>query len=60
VVIPGLVDTALIPSNKRLDRTRMISPEQVAAAVMQVVNSPAAVCPVEIVLEPQLDPERAR
>jgi short-subunit dehydrogenase len=60
VVIPGLVDTALIPPNKRLDRARMISPGQVAAAVMQVVNSPAAVCPVEIVLEPQLDPERAR
>ena len=60
VVIPGLVDTALIPPNKRLDRARMISPEQVAAAVMQVVNSPAAVCPVEIVLEPQLDPERTR
>jgi len=60
VVIPGLVDTALIPANKRLDRARMISPDQVAAAVMQVVNSPAAVCPVEIVLEPQLDPERAR
>src|SRR5208282_3372746 len=60
VVIPGLVNTALIPSNKRLDRARMISPDQVAAAVMQVVNSPAAVCPVEIVLEPQLDPERGR
>ncbi len=60
VVIPGLVDTALIPPNKRLDRARMISPDQVAAAVMQIVNSPAAVCPVEIVLEPQLDPERAR
>jgi len=59
-VIPGLVDTALIPPNKRLDRARMISPDQVAAAVMQIVNSPAAVCPVEIVLEPQLDPERAR
>ncbi len=59
VIIPGLVDTALIPSNKRLDRARMISPDQVAAAVMQIVNSPAAVCPVEIVLEPQLDPERA-
>ena len=60
VVIPGLVDTALIPVNKRLERARMITPEQVAAAVMQIVNSPAAVCPVEVALEPQLDPERAR
>jgi short-subunit dehydrogenase len=31
VVIPGLVDTALIPHNKRLDRARMLSADQVAA-----------------------------
>ncbi len=60
VVIPGLVDTSLIPANKRLERARMITPEQVATAVMQIVNSPAAVCPVEVALEPQLNPERPR
>jgi dehydrogenase/reductase SDR family member 4 len=60
VIIPGLVDTALIPSNKRLDRTAMLSTGDVAQAVMQIVNAPASACPVEVTLEPQLDPERQR
>lgn len=60
IVTPGLVDTALIPNNKRLDRNAMLSPADVAKAVMQVVNAPAGACPVEIALEPQFDPERPR
>jgi len=58
VIIPGLVDTALIPHNKRLDRALMLRPEDIAAAVMSIVNAPAGVCPVELVLEPQHDPLR--
>ena len=58
VIIPGLVDTSLIPHNKRLDRALMIRPEDVATAVMTIVNAPAGVCPVELVLEPQRDPIR--
>ena len=58
VIVPGLVDTGLIPPNKRIDRARMMPPEDVAAAVMQIVNSPPRTCPVEIVLEPQHDPAR--
>ncbi|MGC2495374.1 SDR family NAD(P)-dependent oxidoreductase, partial [Candidatus Binatus sp.] len=60
VIVPGLVDTALIPNNKRLDRAAMLSTADVAHAVMQIVNSPARSCPVEVTLEPQLDPERPR
>jgi short-subunit dehydrogenase len=60
VVIPGLVDTALIPNNKRLDRSAMLSTGDVAHAVMQIVNSSARSCPVEVTLEPQIDPERPR
>jgi short-subunit dehydrogenase len=60
VIVPGLVDTALIPNNKRLDRATMLSTADVARAVMQIVNSPAGACAVEVTLEPQLDPERAR
>jgi NADP-dependent 3-hydroxy acid dehydrogenase YdfG len=60
VVVPGLVDTSLIPHHKRLDRASMLSPADVARAVMQVVNSSATACPVEVVLEPQFDPERPR
>jgi len=60
VIVPGLVDTALIPSNKRLDRAAMLSTADVARAVMQIVNAPAGACPVEVTLEPQRDPERPR
>jgi short-subunit dehydrogenase len=58
VVVPGLVDTTLIPHNKRLDRTAMLRPEDVADAVLQIIRTPAHACPVEIVLEPQIDPIR--
>ena len=60
VIVPGLVDTPLIPPNKRLDRALMLSAEDVAAAVMQVVKSPPQVCPVEIAVEPQRNPLRSR
>jgi NAD(P)-dependent dehydrogenase (short-subunit alcohol dehydrogenase family) len=58
VIIPGLIDTALIPHNKRLDRSLMLRPEDVAAAVMTIVQAPMGVCPIEMVLEPQRDPMR--
>jgi short-subunit dehydrogenase len=60
VIIPGLVDTALIPPNKRLDRALMLAAEDVAEAVMTVLRAPLRACPVEIVLEPQRNPEHAR
>ncbi len=60
VIVPGLVDTALIPNNKRLDRELMLSPDDVAAAVLNIVKSPARVCPVEVVLHPQRRPERVK
>ncbi len=60
VIIPGLVDTALIPPNKHLDRALMLGADDVAEAVMAVLRTPTRACPVEIVLEPQRNPERAR
>jgi len=58
VVTPGLTDTSLIPENKRLDRSLMLTPGDVAAAVMSIVNAPAGVCPVELAVEPARDPMR--
>jgi NAD(P)-dependent dehydrogenase (short-subunit alcohol dehydrogenase family) len=58
VIIPGLIDTSLIPQNKRLDRSLMLRPEDIAAAVMTIIQAPAGVCPIEMVLEPQRDPMR--
>ncbi|HUY37224.1 MAG TPA: SDR family oxidoreductase [Candidatus Binataceae bacterium] len=60
VLVPGLVDTALIPANKRLDRAAMLAPGDIADAVLQIVRAPARVCPVEIALEPQIDPMRTK
>jgi 3-oxoacyl-[acyl-carrier protein] reductase len=56
-ICPGLVDTALIPSNKRVDRARFLQPSDVADAVFGVVTMPQRACPTEIVLEPQYDPQ---
>ena len=54
---PGLVDTDLIPPNRRVDRSKFLQPSDVAAAVCDVLASPPRACPTEIVLEPQHDPE---
>jgi 3-oxoacyl-[acyl-carrier protein] reductase len=56
-ICPGLVDTALIPANKRVDRGRFLQPSDVAAAVYDALTSPPRACPTEIVLEPQCDAE---
>jgi NAD(P)-dependent dehydrogenase (short-subunit alcohol dehydrogenase family) len=56
VILPGFTDTALIPPNQRLDRSAMMRPDDVAAAIMSVVNAPASASPLEIVLEPSRDP----
>ncbi len=57
-ICPGYVDTTMIPPNRRVDRTKLIRPEDVAEAVYGVVTSSARVCPLEIVLYPQYDPLR--
>lgn len=57
-IFPGYVDTALIPPNRRIDRAKMLRPEDVAEAVYGVVTSSVRVCPVEIILQPQRDPLR--
>lgn len=56
-ILPGLVDTALIPANKHVDRGAFLQPSDVADTVYQVLSSAPRACPREIVLEPQHDPE---
>lgn len=55
-ICPGYVDTALIPPNRRVDRSKMLSPADVAEAVYEVAVSAPRCCPAEIVLYPQHDP----
>lgn len=60
VVIPGLVDTGLIPPNKHLERALMLKPGDIAGAVSQILAASPGACPVEIVVEPARNPERRR
>jgi 3-oxoacyl-[acyl-carrier protein] reductase len=58
VIHPGFVDTPLIPQNKRVDRSKMIRPEDIAETVLFVLSSPPNSCPVEITVRPQQTPYR--
>jgi 3-oxoacyl-[acyl-carrier protein] reductase len=53
---PGLVDTAFVPQNKRVDRAKFLRPDDIAEVVLQIVRTPAHLCPLETVVEPQQDP----
>lgn len=58
VILPGFVDTPMIPPVKHLDRSKMIQAEDVAQAVLYVLNAPPTACPVEITIRPQRTPYR--
>jgi len=58
VILPGFVDTPMIPPVKHLDRSKMIQADDVAHAVLYVLNAPATSCPVEITIRPQRTPYR--
>ena len=58
VILPGYVDTPMIPPVKHLDRSKMIQAEDVAETVLYILNSPATSCPVEITIRPQRTPHR--
>ncbi|MBI2359599.1 MAG: SDR family NAD(P)-dependent oxidoreductase [Deltaproteobacteria bacterium] len=56
VILPGFVDTPLIPVTRRLDRSKMIRPEDIAQAVLFILTSSPAACPIEITVRPQRTP----
>jgi 3-oxoacyl-[acyl-carrier protein] reductase len=58
VILPGFVDTPLIPPNRQLDRSKMIQADDIAQAVHYVLTSPVTCCPVEITVRPQRTPYR--
>jgi 3-oxoacyl-[acyl-carrier protein] reductase len=58
VILPGFVDTPLIPANRQLDRSKMIRAEDIANTVHFVLTSPDTCCPVEITVRPQKSPYR--
>lgn len=58
VILPGFVDTPMIPPVKHLDRSKMIQASDVAEAVLYILSTPATACPVEITIRPQCTPYR--
>ena len=58
VILPGFVDTPMIPPVGHLDRSKMIQANDVAATVVFVLQAGPTVCPVEIMLRPQRTPYR--
>ncbi|MFN8626011.1 MAG: SDR family oxidoreductase [Candidatus Binatia bacterium] len=58
-VCPGYVDTNLVPPNRRVDRTKFLRPDDIAESIVQVLTLEPRVCPTEVFLEPQFDPEKA-
>lgn len=57
-ICPGYVDTGFIPANRRVDRAKFLRSEDVAESIFQVLTCDLRVCPTEVVLQPQFDPER--
>ena len=57
-ILPGFVDTDMIPPVRHLDRARMIQAEDIAEAVLFVLTAPPTACPVEITVRPQRTPYR--
>lgn len=58
VILPGFVNTSLIPETRQLDRGKMIQADDIALAVQYVLTSPPTSCPVEIAVRPQKNPYR--
>ena len=58
VILPGFVDTPLIPPNRQLDRSKMMQPDDIVETVIFVLTSSATCCPVEITVRPQRTPYR--
>jgi 3-oxoacyl-[acyl-carrier protein] reductase len=58
VILPGFVDTPMIPPVKHLDRSKMIQPADVADAVLFVLHANPTACPVEMTIRPQRTPYR--
>jgi len=56
---PGYVDTAFVPPNRRVDRGKFLRPDDVAEVIFHLLTLSAAMCPTEVTLEAQFDPERA-
>jgi short-subunit dehydrogenase len=56
VILSGFVDTQMIPNTRKLDRSKMVRPEDVAQTVLFVLTCPPTSCPVEITVRPQKTP----
>jgi 3-oxoacyl-[acyl-carrier protein] reductase len=57
-ICPGYVDTTFVPQNRRVDRSKFLQAEDIAEMIIHILTTAAHLCPTQIVVEPQFDPER--
>ncbi len=55
-ICPGFVDTALIPDTRKMDRSKMIRPEDIAQAALFIATASRESCPLEMTVRPQRSP----
>lgn len=52
-IMPGIVNTDMQKDNKIVPKEKMLQAEDIANAVLYVLNSPSNVCPTELLVQPQ-------
>ncbi|HLD75104.1 MAG TPA: SDR family oxidoreductase [Bdellovibrionota bacterium] len=55
-ICPGFVDTALIPETRKMDRSKMIRPADIAKAALFIATASRESCPLEMTVRPQQSP----
>lgn len=56
-ILPGQVDTDMHKGEAGIDPSKLIAPSDIAEALAYALQTPARVCPVEIMLAPQRNPK---
>lgn len=57
-IFPGVVNTDMHANDISFATEKMIQPEDIADAVEYVINTPAHICPTELVIQPQKYPKK--
>src|SRR3989338_869872 len=55
-ICPGFVDTALIPETRKMDRSKMIRPADIAKAALFIATASRESCPLEMTVRTQQSP----
>ena len=57
-IFPGVVNTDMHASDPKMEKEKMIQPQDIAKAVSYVLSTPSHICPTELVIQPQRNPKK--